>query len=63
MALVVPHEGEIQLLTDLLGQGSREDWQLRLFNSAITPAETDVAATYSVHEAAFTTYALAVPLP
>ncbi len=56
MALLVPHEGELQLLTDLLGQGAREDWKLRLFNSSITPAETDTAATYTAHETAFTNY-------
>lgn len=57
MALVVPHEGDVQLLTDLLGGGTLEAWNLRLFNSNITPAETDVAATYTAHEAAFTGYA------
>src|SRR4051812_4198071 len=57
MALLVPHEGELQILTDLLGQGSREDWQLGLFNSNITPSEGDTASTYTAHEAAFTNYA------
>ena len=57
MSLLVPHEGELQLLTDLLGQGSREDWQLGLFNSNITPSEFDAAATYTAHEATFTNYA------
>jgi hypothetical protein len=57
MALLVPHEGDIQLLTDLLAGGSLENWQLCLFNSNITPAETDVAATYTAHETAFTSYA------
>jgi hypothetical protein len=57
MALLVPHEGELQLLTDLLGQGTREDWQLGLFNSNITPVETDTASTYTAHETAFTNYA------
>src|SRR4051794_30268432 len=57
MALLVPHEGELQILTDLLGQGAREDWQLGLFNANITPSESDTASTYTAHEAAFTNYA------
>ena len=57
MALLVPHEGDVQLLTDLLGGGSLENWQLGLFNSNITPAETDTASTYTAHETAFTSYA------
>jgi hypothetical protein len=57
MALVVPHEGGLQLLTDLLGGGTLENWQLGLFNSAITPAETDTAAAYTAHETAFAGYA------
>lgn len=57
MALLSPHEGEIQLLTDLLGGGTLEAWQLALYNSNITPSETDTAATYTAHETAFTTYA------
>jgi len=57
MALLVPHEGDVQLLNDLLGGGSLENWQLGLFNSNITPAETDTASTYTVHEATFTSYA------
>lgn len=56
MALLLPHEGEVQLLTDLLGGGSLENWSLRLFNSNITPAETDTASTYTAHETAFTGY-------
>ena len=56
MALLVPHEGDVQLLTDLLGGGTLENWQLGLFNSNITPGETDTAATYTAHEAAFTNY-------
>ena len=57
MALLVPHEGELQLLTDMIGGGTLENWQLCLFNSNITPSETDTAATYTAHEAAFTGYA------
>ncbi|MGO9598118.1 MAG: hypothetical protein ACLP7Q_09010 [Isosphaeraceae bacterium] len=54
MALIVPHQGDVQLLTDLLSNG--ENWLLCLFNSAITPSETDVAATYTAHETAFAGY-------
>lgn len=57
MALMVAREGDVQLLTDLLGGGTLENWLLCLFNSNITPAETDVAATYTAHETAFTGYA------
>jgi|GEM_PF-1354272 len=57
MALLVPREGDVQLLTDLLGGGTLENWQLGLFNSNIAPAETDVASTYTAHETAFTSYA------
>ena len=56
MALLVPREGDVQLLTDLLGGGTLEAWNLRLFNSNITPAETDTASTYTAHETAFTGY-------
>lgn len=56
MALMVPREGDVQLLTDLLGGGTLEDWKLRLFNSNITPAETDTATTYTAHETSFTGY-------
>ena len=52
MAFLVPHEGDVQLLTDLLGGGPLENWSLGLFNTNITPAETDTAATYTAHEAA-----------
>lgn len=54
MAWVIPNEGEVQLLTDLLGGGSLENWSLRLFKSNTTPAETDTAATYTVAD--FTGY-------
>jgi hypothetical protein len=56
MALLVPHEGDVQLLTDLMGGGTLENWQLCLFNSGLTPSETDSAATYTAHETAFTNY-------
>jgi hypothetical protein len=44
-------------MSDLMGGGSLENWLLCLFNSNITPAETDAAATYTAHETAFTSYA------
>jgi hypothetical protein len=56
MALLVPREGDVQLLTDLLGGGPLENWQLGLFHANITPAETDTAATYTAQEATFTNY-------
>jgi hypothetical protein len=54
VGLLIPNEGETQLLTDLLGGGALENWTLKLFTSATTPAETDTAATYT--EATFTGY-------
>jgi hypothetical protein len=57
MALLVPREGDVQLLTDLLSGGTLETWSLRLFNSNITPSETDTASTYTAHEATFSGYA------
>lgn len=57
MGYMIPREGDVQILNDLFGTGAREDWLLRLFNSAITPAETDVAATYTAHETTFVGYA------
>ena len=56
MALVVPHQGDIQILTDLFTGGTLENWLLCLFNSSITPSETDTASTYTAHETAFTGY-------
>jgi hypothetical protein len=56
MALLCPHEGNIKTLTDMLAGGSLENWQLGLFNSNITPAETDTAATYTAHETTFSGY-------
>lgn len=57
MAFMIPREGDVQIATDLFATGTREDWLLCLFNSAITPAETDTAATYTAHETAFVGYA------
>ncbi len=57
MPLMVPREGDVQLLTDLMGGGTLENWLLGLFHSNITPAETDTATTYTAQEATFTGYA------
>ncbi|WP_165221905.1 hypothetical protein [Aquisphaera insulae] len=57
MAFLVPHEGDVQLLTDLLGGGTLENWLLGLFHANITPSETDTAAAYTAQEATFTNYA------
>ena len=47
MAMMVPHEGQLQLATDLLAGGTLENWTLRLYKSNTTPAETDTVATYT----------------
>ncbi len=57
MPFLVPREGGLRILTDLLGGGALENWQLGLFNTNITPSETDTAATYTAHEAVFANYA------
>lgn len=56
MSFLVPREGDVQLLKDLFDTASREDWQLGLFKSSITPAETDTASTYTAQETSFTGY-------
>lgn len=56
MAFIVPREGDLQLLNDLFGTGTREDWYLCLYNSNITPVETHQAATFTAAETAFTNY-------
>ncbi len=38
MSFLVPREGDVKLLADLLGGGPLEDWSLGLFNAAVTPA-------------------------
>ena len=56
MALLVPDVGEARLLLELLDGGTtRENWSLRLYKNDITPAEGDVAGTYTVAD--FTDYA------
>lgn len=56
MAMKIAKTGQVQLLTDLLGGGSLENWSLRLYASAHTPAVTDVLSTYTAIEASFTGY-------
>jgi hypothetical protein len=45
MSLLVPDEGEVQMLSNALKQ--YEDVYLKLFTSNTTPAEGDAAATYT----------------
>ena len=53
---IVPNEGELRLLAELMdGATARENWLLKLMRTAVTPAETDTAASYT--EANFTNYA------
>ena len=53
MAFAVPNEGEVRMLTKI----TADDISLRLFNSNITPAESDVAADYTANEPATAGYA------
>lgn len=57
MAFVIPREGAVQALHELLNASNGEDWELGLYNSAVTPAETDTASTYTSRETAFSGYA------
>lgn len=54
MALLVPNNGEGDGLKAFLNHTAATDPILRIFTNNITPAETDVAATYT--EATFTGY-------
>lgn len=48
MAFVIPNEGELRLINELLDGGlARENWTLKLFKSNTTPGETDTSATYT----------------
>jgi hypothetical protein len=47
MALVVPDEGEVQLLKLLTGASAQEDYTLKLYTNAGPPAETDTSASYT----------------
>lgn len=54
MSFIVPNQGEVQLLKDVLGSGGTagvitlEAWTLKLFKVDKTPAEGDSAADYTV---------------
>lgn len=55
MALLVPNVGEARLLLELIDGGTaRENWSLRLYKNNKTPAESDVAGSYTVAD--FTNY-------
>ena len=57
MALLVPTNGEGDMLRFMLNFSAPENLVLRLYQNNVTPSETDVAATYT--EATFTGYASA----
>lgn len=58
MALLVPDVGEEFALQYLINKAVPQDLKLKLFQSNTTPAEADVAGTYT--EATFTGYAAIV---
>lgn len=47
MTLLVPNNGEGDGLTYFVNKGTPENLVLRLYTNNITPAETDVAGTYT----------------
>jgi hypothetical protein len=47
MTLLVPSVGENMLLGMALGFNAQEDFSLKLFVNNVTPADTDVASTYT----------------
>ena len=48
MPFVIPNEGELRLLNEVLdGSLARENWTLDLIKDATAPAETDTAATHT----------------
>ena len=51
MALLVPNNGEGDALAALVNKTAATDPILRLYSSNTTPAETDVAATYTEYAA------------
>jgi len=56
MSLMIPNEGKIWAAKRVLySNAGSEDMSLRLFKNNITPAETDVLATYTIAD--FTGYA------
>lgn len=50
MAGRIPKEGQVQFLRDALAGGSLENWHLRLFSTAHTPAVTDTLSTMTAIE-------------
>jgi hypothetical protein len=56
MSMKILKTGQQQLLTDLLGGGTLENWSLRLFASSHAPAVTDTLSTFTAIEASFTGY-------
>jgi hypothetical protein len=56
MALLVPNAGEDVMLQNILNKTAPQNQSLKLYTSNTTPAETDVAGTYT--EAAGFGYAL-----
>jgi hypothetical protein len=55
MTLLVPNNGEGDMLSYVVNKAAPENVVLRLYQNNITPAETDTAATYT--EASWTGYA------
>jgi hypothetical protein len=47
MALLVPNEGEAQMLAIILGKTPAETLNLKLYSNDVTPSETDTASTYT----------------
>lgn len=47
MSLLVPNEGEAQMLAVILGKTAPETLRLKLYSNNKTPAETDTAASYT----------------
>ena len=47
MAILVPNEGEVHILSLLCNKAAVENIEMRLFSSNTTPAETDTATTYT----------------
>ena len=57
MSLLIPTASQLTLLDALTTSGSLNGATLHLFKSNITPALTDVLATYTANEATFGGYA------
>lgn len=55
MTLLVPNNGEGDMLSAIVAKAAAQDLDLKLFQNNVTPGETDTAATYT--EATFTGYA------